>query len=92
MRYKIKFLGSSNGQSIPRENCQCLQCESKDKKDSRLRSVILVNNKILIDAGPDILKQLTTRQIENLDSVLITHEHNDHVGGLKYLLKINRNL
>lgn len=90
--FKIKFLGTSSGQSLPREDCLCLQCQSKDKKDRRLRSAILVNDKILIDAGPDILKQLTTRQVESLDSVIITHEHSDHVGGLRYLLKINRNL
>ncbi|MFA6492553.1 MAG: MBL fold metallo-hydrolase [Patescibacteria group bacterium] len=90
--YKIKFLGTSSGQSIPRKDCDCLQCQSKDKKDKRLQPSILINDKILIDAGPDILKQLTNTQITNLDSIIITHEHSDHVGGLKYLLQVNRDL
>lgn len=89
---KIKFLGTSSGQTLPRENCSCPQCQLKDKKDRRRRSSILINQKILIDAGPDILKQLRNNQITNLDSIIITHEHNDHTGGLKYLLKVNRNL
>jgi len=89
---KIKFLGTSSVEAIPREGCQCIQCQSRDKKDKRRRSAILVNSRILIDAGPDILKQLTTSQIKNLDSVITTHEHEDHIGGLKYLLKSQRNL
>lgn len=89
---KIKFLGTSSGGAIPREGCDCPLCKSKDRKDKRLRSSILVNGKILIDASPDVLKQLTTMGINNLDSVIITHEHSDHIGGLKYLLKISRNL
>lgn len=89
---QIKFLGTSSGQVLPREDCLCAQCQSRDKKDRRLRSAVLVNKKILIDAGPDILKQLRKTQISNLDSVIITHEHSDHISGLKYLLRIHRNL
>ena len=88
----IKFLGTSSGESIPREACDCVQCHSKDKKDKRLRSSVLVNKSILVDAGPDILKQLRPSQIENLDTVIITHEHDDHIGGLKHILKINRDI
>lgn len=90
-KINLKFLGTSSEKSIPRENCPCPQCQSKDKKDKRLRSSLLINSRILIDAGPDVTKQLTANQISNLDTVIITHEHNDHIGGLKYLLK-NRNL
>lgn len=89
---KIKFLGTSSGEAIPREGCDCLQCISKNKKDKRLRSSILIEDKILIDAGPDVLKQLTSTQINNLDSVIITHEHDDHIAGLKFLLRTRRDL
>lgn len=88
----IKFLGTSNGEALPRPDCDCEQCLSKDKKDKRLRSSLLVNKKILVDAGPDILKQLRKSQIENLELVLITHDHLDHDGGVKDLLKIKKNL
>lgn len=89
---KVKFLGTSSGEAIPREDCDCPQCKSKDKKDKRLRSVVLVNKKILLDAGPDIKKQLTATQIENLEIVLITHDHQDHIGGIKDLLRARKNL
>lgn len=88
----IKFLGTSSEKSIPREECDCVQCCSKDKKDQRSRSSILINQKILIDASPDILVQLRSDKIKNLDNVLITHEHDDHTGGLKHILKLNRNI
>lgn len=89
---KIVFLGTSSGEAMPRETCDCLQCQSRNKKDKRLRSSILIEDKILIDAGPDILKQLNSDQINNLDTVIITHEHDDHMAGLKYLLRTRRDL
>lgn len=88
----IKFLGTSSEKAIPRDDCHCQQCQSKEKKDSRLRSSILINKKILVDAAPDVLKQLRTNQIESLDTLILTHEHEDHVGGLKYVLRVNRNI
>lgn len=93
-KLKIKFLGTSSGDKIPRvdDNCDCPQCRSSDKKDKRMRSAILVNCKILVDAGPDIALQLNPTQIKNLEAVLITHDHQDHVGGLKDLLKIDKNV
>lgn len=91
-KISIKFLGTSSEENIPRKDCDCFQCVSKDKKDSRRRSVILINKKILIDAGPDIAKQLSKSQILNLQAVLITHEHTDHNGGIKDLLRLRRDI
>lgn len=88
----IQFLGTSSGESLPRTDCDCLQCRSKDSKDKRQRSAILINKKILIDAGPDIAKQLRSSQIQALEAVLITHEHQDHAAGIKDVLRIRRDL
>lgn len=89
---QIQFLGTSSGEAIPRDGCDCPQCLSIDKKDKRLRSALLINKKLLIDAGPDIQNQLTNSQIKALEIVLTTHDHTDHIGGIKDLLKIKPNL
>ena len=38
--------------------------------------------KILIDCGPDFRQQMLINQESNVDALLITHEHNDHIIGL----------
>lgn len=88
-KFNLKFLGTSSGEAIPRLGCDCRQCASTDLKDKRLRSSILINKKILVDVGPDITKQLRKNQLENIELVLITHDHHDHTGGLNDFRKIN---
>lgn len=81
----IKFLGTSSVKSIPRENCQCDQCQSSNPKDCRTRSALLINNQILVDCGPDIIKQLEREGIEQISDLFLTHLHDDHILGLKDL-------
>lgn len=65
--------------------CDCEVCLSNNPKDKRLRcaALITVNDKnILIDAGPDFRQQMLQEDVQNLEAVLLTHEHNDHIIGL----------
>lgn len=86
----IKFLGTSSSRAIPRANCKCGQCRSKDKKDKRLRSSILINDEILIDVGPDFLIQKKKYKIilDKIKMIFLTHLHEDAAAGLEniYLL------
>jgi phosphoribosyl 1,2-cyclic phosphate phosphodiesterase len=89
---KITFLGTGTSQGTPMIGCNCKICKSTDKRDKRLRSSILIetdNKKILIDAGPDFRQQMLNANITNLDAILITHEHIDHVGGLDDVRALN---
>ena len=83
---KLKFLGSGTSQGIPVIACQCKVCTSLNLKDKRFRSSALVTTnsgkKILIDCGPDFRMQMLQNKEEQIDAVLLTHEHNDHVIGL----------
>ena len=36
----------------------------------------------MIDAGPDFRQQMLNAQVSDLDAILLTHEHNDHIIGL----------
>jgi phosphoribosyl 1,2-cyclic phosphate phosphodiesterase len=81
----ITILGSGTSTGIPMLGCQCPVCTSQNKKNQRLRSSILLeidSKKIIVDTTPDLRTQLLTHQIRNLDAVVITHEHADHLHGI----------
>lgn len=81
---KITVLGSGTSTGVPEIGCRCEVCTSKDSRDNRLRTSILVqtdNENILLDCGPDFRQQMMNHYMR-LDGVLISHEHYDHVGGL----------
>ena len=40
------------------------------------------DQKIVIDAGPDFRQQMLRADVKQLDSILLTHEHKDHIGGM----------
>ncbi len=89
---KIIALGSGTSQGIPIVGCKCDVCQSTDNQDKRLRSSLYVETekaKILIDIGPDFRTQFLNNNLDSIDIVLITHEHNDHVIGLDDIRSIN---
>ncbi len=83
---KFRFLGSGTSQGVPVIGCHCEVCLSTDFKNKRFRSSGLIttdqHKKILIDCGPDFRMQMLNNHQEQIDAVLLTHEHNDHVIGL----------
>jgi len=82
---KITFLGTGTSQGVPIIGCQCEVCQSKDARDKRLRSSILIENEgktFIIDTGPDFREQMLREDIRSLDAVIYTHEHRDHIAGL----------
>jgi phosphoribosyl 1,2-cyclic phosphate phosphodiesterase len=65
--------------------CQCPVCLSSDPRDIRLRTSAIVRYqgvRLLIDCGPDFRTQMLRASDDNLDAVLLTHIHFDHVAGL----------
>ena len=81
----ITFLGTGTSTGVPEIGCQCPVCTSSDPRDRRLRTSVLVGvegKNILLDCGPDFRWQMIRNGVRQLDAVLISHEHYDHVGGL----------
>lgn len=82
---KIVFLGTGPSLGVPIPTCDCSTCSSSDPKDKRLRSSIYIEhleNNFIIDCGPDFRQQVLSNSIGKIDFILLTHKHNDHVGGL----------
>jgi len=82
---KLTFLGTGTSQGIPVIGCTCEVCTSEDSKDKRLRTSAMVEvdgTRIVFDTGPDFRQQMLRENVKQLDAVVFTHEHKDHVAGL----------
>ena len=82
------FLGSGGSLGVPVIGCTCPVCQSTYPKNKRLRPSILLKldkKNILIDSGPDYRQQALKYHINALDGVILTHAHQDHVGGIDEL-------
>jgi len=82
---KVTFLGTGTSSGVPMIACNCEVCTSYDKRDSRLRSSILISTEFknfVIDCGPDFRQQMLNNKVKSLHGIIYTHEHHDHTAGL----------
>jgi phosphoribosyl 1,2-cyclic phosphate phosphodiesterase len=89
---RLTFLGSGTSTGVPSIGCECETCLSEDSRDKRLRVSILIEHAgktILVDTSSDFRQQALRAKIKNLDAILITHCHADHVFGLDDIRPLN---
>ena len=82
---KIRLLGCGGSFGSPLAWGKTGNIDINNKKNFRTRSSILVNYKsknLLFDTSPDLRQQLYDAKCTDIDAILYTHIHSDHVAGL----------
>jgi len=90
---RVTFLGTGTSHGVPMIGCECAVCRSTDPRDKRMRPSIYVEMddglKVLVDTTPDLRMQALTRGIRQVDAIVFTHAHADHVMGLDEVRRFN---
>ena len=96
-RFTILGCGSSGG--VPRLGGNWGECDPENPRNHRRRCSLLAerdsaegSSRVLIDTSPDLRSQLLDAGVGELDAVLYTHDHADHVHGLDDLRMIVFNM
>ncbi len=84
----LTFLGTSTSTGVPVIGCRCNVCCSDDPRLTRTRSSIHLQTpdfSVLVDTGPDLREQALRENLTQVDAVLYTHAHLDHITGFDEL-------
>lgn len=89
MTLSFRILGCGSSGGVPRLGGHWGDCDPTNPKNIRKRCSLLVTRttpagvtRVLIDTSPDLRQQLLDAEVGELDAVLFTHAHADHVHGL----------
>ena len=91
MTYRRRFtiLGCGSSPGVPRITGDWGACDPSNPKNRRTRAAFLVEQfgpegitTVVIDTGPDFRAQMIAAGVENIDAVLYTHPHADHIHGI----------
>ncbi|PYX94567.1 MAG: MBL fold metallo-hydrolase [Acidobacteria bacterium] len=85
MKATLTVLGSGTSMGVPTIGCTCAVCRSPDARDRRTRPSVLLEyggKFVLIDTSPDFREQAIREKIRQIDAVLYTHTHADHILGI----------
>lgn len=85
MKATLTILGCGNSSGVPAAGGYWGQCNPDEPKNLRTRSSIAIQSEtttLIVDTGPDFRNQTIRENIQNLDAVLYSHHHSDHVNGI----------
>jgi len=96
---KFTILGCGSSGGVPRLGGAWGACDPSEPKNSRTRCSLLIQRfdtdgvtSVLVDTSPDMRAQLLAAEVGELDAVVYTHEHADHLHGLDDLRMIVINM
>jgi len=96
---RVTILGCGGSGGVPLsggegEGGEWGACDPSEPRNQRSRTSALVEGpdgrRLLIDAGPDLRRQILAARAARLDAVLFTHAHADHILGIDDLRQVNR--
>ncbi len=86
---RITVLGCGSSPGTPRPNGDWGACDPANPKNRRMRASILVERvsasgrtTVVIDTGPDFRAQMLLAGVTDLDAIVYTHPHADHIHGI----------
>ena len=89
MTTTLRILGCGSSGGVPRLGGHWGACDPSNPKNTRKRCSLLVTRtspngttRVLVDTSPDLRQQLLDAEVGELDALLYTHAHADHVHGL----------
>lgn len=90
---RITILGCGSSIGVPVIGCDCPVCTSHNPRNRRGRASILVEYpggyRALVDTSPDLRMQCLNNHITDIDAVIFTHAHADHIHGIDDLRPFN---
>jgi len=90
---QVLFLGTGTSHGVPMIGCDCDVCQSTDPRDARWRPSIYVTcddgTRVLVDTTPDLRAQALRFGVRQVDAILYTHSHADHLMGLDEVRRFN---
>lgn len=99
MTTTLRILGCGSSGGVPRLGGHWGDCDPHNPKNIRKRCSLLVTKtgehgttRVLIDTSPDLRQQLLDANVGELDAVIYTHAHADHVHGLDDIRMIVYNM
>jgi phosphoribosyl 1,2-cyclic phosphate phosphodiesterase len=97
---RLIFLGCGDSKGVPRAGCECDICRNVLSPGSRNYrtgpSIVLcygppyAQRTVLVDAAPEFRLQATGLNLRQVDALLITHAHDDHILGFSTLVNAQR--
>ena len=90
---RVRILGCGTSTGVPKIGNDWGQCDPLEPRNYRLRSSILVESageRMLVDCGPDLRRQLLSAEVSRLAGVIVTHAHGDHCHGIDELRPVSQ--
>ncbi len=90
---ELIILGCGGSSGVPAIGNWWGNCDPAEPRNVRTRPSIAIRTRstlLVVDTGPDFQAQMNRENMDTPDSIIITHEHSDHVNGLDELRTLQR--